>query len=271
MAVHDGQPQIDAVTQFWNAGFCVLRAAVPPDAIMAARSAIDALPPRELADLSALAGEPGPTRFLAGVDHWRVHPQFRALATEGTLPALAAEVLGTERLWLYEDSVLVKEAGADVPTRWHTDDGYFHVEGRQMATMWVPLDPAPQAAGSLRFRPGSHDGPRRYRPTLFVTDDPLPGTEGDLPPDLEVEHPSTVGFDLDVGDLTIHHARTLHAARGNSTSTNRRALSIRYCGEDAVVRIKPGAPTKPGFEEIEPGTPLREVADRLGLVEAHLR
>lgn len=261
----------EAAEQFWRDGFCVLRSVVSADTLVAASAAVDALPSAELADLSALAGDSGGARFRAGVDHWRTHPAFEALATEGILPALAAAVLRSERVWLYEDSVLVKEPGSEVSTKWHTDDGYFHVEGRQLATMWVPLDPAPLSAGALRFMPGSHATERRYRPTLFVTDDPIPGTDGDAPPDHTIDHPSTVGYDLEVGDLTIHHARTLHAASGNATATTRRALSIRYCGDDAVVRPKPGAPTKPGFDAIEPGTPLRDVAAQLGLVEAVLR
>lgn len=256
---------------FWRDGFCVLRALVPSAVIATARAAVEALPIGELADLSALAGDADGPRFRAGVDHWRSHPEFLALATEGVLPALAAAVLHTKRLWLYEDSVLVKEPGAAAPTRWHTDDGYFHVEGRQLATMWLPLDPAPLSAGALRFMPGSHAGERRYRPTLFVTDDPLPGSIGEQPPGHTIDDPSTVGHDLSLGDLSIHHSRTLHAASGNTTPTTRRALSIRYCGDDAVVRIKPGAPPKPGFDEIEPGTPLREAAAQLGLVEALLR
>ena len=76
------------------------------------------------------------------------------------------------------------------------------------------------------------------------------------------------GWDLEPGDLTIHHVRTLHAAGGNLGSTRRRALSVRYCGDDAVVRVKPGAPGKPGFDEVEPGTPLGVVAATLGLLEA---
>ena len=179
-------------------------------------------------------------------------------------------VLGTAHLWLYEDSVLVKDPGSPVPTRWHTDDGYFHAEGRQMATVWVALDPSPRASGSLRFLRGSHRDDRRYRPTLFVTDDPIPGTEGELVPDLDLDDPQVFGWDLEPGDLTIHHARTLHAAGGNLGATPRRALSVRYCGDDAVVRVKPGAPGKPGFDAVDAGTPIGAAAARLGLLEAAL-
>ncbi|MEX2293352.1 MAG: phytanoyl-CoA dioxygenase family protein [Acidimicrobiales bacterium] len=115
---------------------------------------------------------------------------------------------------------------------------------------------------------GSHLRSTRYRPTLFVTDDAIPGTQGELPPDLEFDGPDVIGFDLTAGDVTIHHARTLHGASGNSTMLPRRALSIRYCGDDAVVRIKPGAPPKPGFDPSLDGMNVAEAAPRLGLCEA---
>jgi ectoine hydroxylase-related dioxygenase (phytanoyl-CoA dioxygenase family) len=134
--------------------------------------------------------------------------------------------------------------------------------------MWVALDPAPPAAGALRFLRGSHLVPARYRPTLFVIEDPIPGTEGEMPPQPDPDDPDVFGFDLAAGDLTVHHSAALHAADGNRTATPRRALSIRYCGEDAVVRVKPGAPPKPGFDDVVPGSPLAEVAEHLGLPEA---
>jgi ectoine hydroxylase-related dioxygenase (phytanoyl-CoA dioxygenase family) len=259
----------EARSQFWSEGACLVRAALPPADLEAARSAVADLDGTgDLADLSALASSEEGPRFRAGLDHWRTSNAFLELATTGILPAIAAAVLDTPRLWLYEDSVLVKEPGSTVATRWHTDDGYFHVEGRQLATMWVALDPAPRAAGSLRFLRGSHLRPSRYRPTLFVIDEPLPGTEGEVPPQPDHDDPDVFGFDLDAGDLTIHHSAALHAAGGNATATPRRALSIRYCGEDAVVRVKPGAPPKAGFDEVAPGTPLAEAAGPLGLHEA---
>ena len=261
-----------AAEQFWADGACVVRGVLDDRALEWIRAAIDALcDGPDLVDLGAMAGDGSPARFRAGVDHWRSHPEFVAFATTGAIPAVTAAVLRTERLWLYEDSVLVKDPGTPVPTRWHTDDGYFHVEGRQLATVWVALDPSPRSAGALRFVRGSHLTTRRYRPTLFVTDDPLPGTEGDLVPDLDLDDPAVFGWDLEPGDLTIHHVRTLHAAEGNRGATPRRALSVRYCGDDAVVRVKRGAPGKPGFDSVPPGTPLARAAAGLGLPEAVAR
>jgi ectoine hydroxylase-related dioxygenase (phytanoyl-CoA dioxygenase family) len=261
----------EAAAQLWADGACVVRRAVDGPTLDRIRAAVDALAATpELADLGAMAGDRSPGRFVAGVDHWRTHPEFVAFATRGAIPEAAAAVLGTARLWLYEDSVLVKEPGSPVPTRWHTDDGYFHVEGRRLATVWVALDPSPRSAGALRFVRGSHRDDRRYRPTLFVTDDPIPGTEGEPVPAVDADDPRVFGWDLAPGDLTVHHVRTLHAAGGNAGATPRRALSVRYCGDDAVVRVKLGAPGKPGFDRIAPGTPLVEAAGVLGLPEAVL-
>ncbi len=256
---------------FWSTGACVVRGAVDRGTIDRAGDAVDHLVRAgSLADLSTLADSAESARFRAGVDHWRSDDEFKTLATTGPLPDLVAGVLRTDRLWLYEDSVLIKEAGSSLETKWHSDDGYFHVEGRQLATLWVPLDPAPLASGALRFLSGSHRTTNRYRPTLFVTEDAIPGTEGEMPPQIGFDSADVFGFGLEVGDCTIHHARTLHASSGNNSGSNRRALSIRYCGVDSVIRQKPGAPGKPGLDSISDGTPIAEAAETLGFPEASL-
>ena len=256
---------------FWADGACVARGVVEASARAELAAAVDALDAgAELADLSALAGSLDGPRFAAGVDHWRRHDVFAQWALAGPLPRAVAAVLGTNRLWLYEDSVLVKQAGSTVATKWHTDDGYFHAEGRQMATAWVALDPSPREAGALVFWRDSHNDARRFQPTMFVSDDVIPGTEGEPPPSAGLDGPHVFGWDLEPGDVTIHHARTLHAASGNSTSHPRRAWSIRYCGVDAVVRVKPGAPAKPGFDRVHDATPMVDAAAVLGLPEADL-
>jgi ectoine hydroxylase-related dioxygenase (phytanoyl-CoA dioxygenase family) len=260
-----------AAQQLWADGACVLRNVVGPPMLERIRAAVDQLASgTDLADLGELAGDTAVGRFTAGVDHWRTRPEFAGFATAGPVPTVTAAVLGSDRLWLYEDSVLVKDPGSPVATRWHTDDGYFHVEGRRLATAWLALDPAPRRSGSLRFVRGSHLDLRRYRPTLFVTDDPIPGTVGDRVPDVDPDDPRVFGWDLAPGDMTIHHVRTLHAAGGNLGDAPRRALSVRYCGDDAVVRVKPGAPGKPGFDGVAPGTPVADAAAALGLPEAEL-
>jgi ectoine hydroxylase-related dioxygenase (phytanoyl-CoA dioxygenase family) len=225
---------------------------------------------RELAtpavvDLSAMAEAPpeeGSPRgqFRAGTDHWVATPEFLAFARDTPIPALVAELLGSERVWLYEDSVLVKDPGTRERTVFHQDLAYFHVDGEQVCTVWIPLDPVDAANGAVRYARGSHRDRTAYRPNLFVTTECLPGTEGVDVPDY-ADDPALVHFDTVPGDIVVHHARTIHGAFANTTADRpRRALSIRYAGDDARFRIKPGAPQKAHHTSLVEGEPLSEPA-----------
>ena len=163
-----------------------------------------------------------------------------------------AQVLRSESLWLYEDSVLVKEPNTAEETAFHKDLSYFHVSGEQVCTVWVPLDFASPDTGAIRFVKGSHNDRSAYRPNWFVSDDPLPNTEGKRVPSVAPE--DVVAPTLSVGDISIHHARTLHGASANrSLNQSRRASSIRYCGDDARYHLRRGAPLKPHHEIVTEG------------------
>lgn len=251
------------VEAFWRDGVVCLRGVLTPELLNAMEEPVDeALRSTQSADLTAMAAAlgastPGRGRFVAGIDHWRSQPEMRAFACESPLPAVVATLLRSATTYLYEDSVLVKEPDTAERTSWHQDLGYFHVDGTQMCTTWCPLDPATSASGAMRFVRGSHRDGALYRPNLFVNDDPLPDTEGRAVPDIDGGAYDVVSFDLEPGDITVHHARTLHAAGGNRSQTTRRAISVRYCGDDARVRIRRGAPRKPHQLDLVDG-------DRLG-------
>jgi ectoine hydroxylase-related dioxygenase (phytanoyl-CoA dioxygenase family) len=245
--------------EFWRDGVVCLRGVLSRDLLAAMAEPVEAVIGSEQgADLSAIAGAPASSpRFVAGVDHWRHDPRLRELAFGSPLPATVAAVLRSRAVYLYEDSVLVKEPGATEPTQWHQDLGYFHVDGTQMCTTWCPLDPVDEHSGAMRFARGSHLRPEVYRPNLFVTTDPIPGTEGAIVPDADAGDFDIITFALEPGDITVHHARTLHAAGPNrSTGRRRRAISVRYCGDDARVRIRAGVPLKREQQHLADGDPL---------------
>ena len=191
-------------------------------------------------------------RFLAGTDHWVNNKNFETFACNSVIPEIVAQVLQSESLWLYEDSVLVKEPNTAEETAFHKDLSYFHVSGEQVCTVWIPLDFASPDTGAIRFVKGSHKDRSTYRPNWFVSDDPLPNTEGKRVPSVNFE--DVVAPTLSVGDISIHHARTLHGASANrSVNQSRRAISIRYCGDDARYHLRRGAPLKPHHEKITEG------------------
>lgn len=249
------------ISAFWHDGVVCLRGVVPPEWLQRVAAPVEAtLTSGEAADLGALAdpGEAG--RFSAGVDHWRTNDDFRAFAAESPLPALAARLLRSDRVWLYEDSVLVKEPGSALRTQMHTDASYFHADGEAMCTFWVPLDATDRSNGTLTFVAGSHRWQRDFRPNLFVTPEPIAGTEGEVVPDV-LSDPDLadliLSFDLQPGDLTVHHARTIHGAPANgSADRRRRAVSVRYCGDGCTWRTRPGVPVNQYQREMPDGGPL---------------
>ncbi|MCB9372957.1 MAG: phytanoyl-CoA dioxygenase family protein [Microthrixaceae bacterium] len=250
------------VEAFWRDGVVCLRDVVPAAWLARLEAPLEAtLASGQAADLGVLAGPGEATgRFAAGTDHWRTSDDLRAFASESPLPGLAAALLRSEHVWLYEDSVLVKEPGSSLRTEFHTDAAYFHATGAAMGTFWVPLDPTDQANGTLRFVTGSHRWPKDFRPNLFVTTDPIPGTEGDVVPDVLADPDlaaAVVSFDLRPGDVTVHHARTLHGAPANTTADRRRrALSVRYCGDGVTWQPRPGLPLSEHQAALPAGGPL---------------
>jgi ectoine hydroxylase-related dioxygenase (phytanoyl-CoA dioxygenase family) len=252
----------DEVEAFWADGVVCLRGVLDPEVVAAMAGPVeDALRAKESTDLSemgrtlAAAGEDVASdgestgKFVSGVDHWRSQPEFFAFAGGSGLPVVVGALLRATKVNLYEDSVLVKEPGARERTVWHQDLAYFHVDGEQLCTTWVPLDPTDATTGAVRYARGSHRWDAVYRPNLFVSSMPIPGTEGELVPDVDAlaaaGDAEVVTFATEPGDVVVHHARTLHAAGGNrSSTTRRRAISVRYCGDDARVRVRAGAPKK---------------------------
>jgi ectoine hydroxylase-related dioxygenase (phytanoyl-CoA dioxygenase family) len=253
----------DEVHGFERDGVVCLRGLLPSASLEDMREPFDRAVVRDGVDMTAMARAMGetetatPGRFVAGIDHWREDAAFRAFAAASALPYAAAALMRSHAVWLYEDSILVKEPGTAEATRFHQDLAYFHVDGSQICTFWCPLDPVARDTGSLLFMRGSHVDAPLYAPNLFVSGRSIPGAQGDPVPDIDVDSADVICFDMEPGDVTVHHARTLHGALANSSPhRQRRAISVRYCGDDASYHLREGAPRKPHQENVASGDPL---------------
>lgn len=251
----------DEVATFERDGVVHLIGVLNPALVAAMSEPLEAvLASPEVADLGAMVGGTGPT-FVAGTDHFRTRPDFAAFACRSPLPAIAAALLRSQSVWLVEDSVLVKEPGSPHRTQFHTDLGYFHLRGAQLCTTWVPLDATGPASGMVQYLPGSHRLSHDYRPNHFVDPTPLPDTVGEVVPDILAD-PALAGALITVealpGDVVIHHARTIHGGPANSSTTRRRAISVRYGGDDVRHLRKPGVPVSRWQQAAVDGTPLAD-------------
>ena len=118
----------------------------------------------------------------------------------------------------------------------------------QNVSMWIPLDPVPATSG-LRFVAGSHLWGRRFVPRRFIDHTPY-GAADDrfelLPTDELLDGHEVIGWDVEAGDVLAFHFRTLHGAPGNDL-TRRRAVSLRWLGDDARFGVRPWT-TSPPYE-----------------------
>ena len=198
-------------------------------------------------------------RFLSGVDHWKDNESFAAFAKFSPLPLVAAELMNSKSVYLYEDSILVKEPGTSEKTAFHQDLGYFHLEGEKICTVWAPLDEVDSETGSVVYLRSSHKSNKVFKPNWFVANESLPNTEGNEIPKIEMDNKEMdlIRFDTRPGDLIVHHAATIHGAGANhSISRRRRAVSVRYCGDGVTYKIRPGAPLKAHHENVRTGDPV---------------
>jgi ectoine hydroxylase-related dioxygenase (phytanoyl-CoA dioxygenase family) len=68
----------------------------------------------------------------------------------------------------YHEHVLVKEPSADIPTPWHHDQAYYPIDGEDVCSIWMPVDPVSEEA-TLRFVKGSHKWSKWFFPRKFKT------------------------------------------------------------------------------------------------------
>ncbi|MBB1628338.1 phytanoyl-CoA dioxygenase family protein [Achromobacter sp. UMC71] len=229
----------DEINTFNTDGVVCLRQVLDPKWIehlrVAVQVALDhAADSKNARDIAAEAGKKG--RFHNEQSLWRYREGFKDFLLESPLADIAKRLTGSSRIRLYNDHLLVKEPGTDAPTPWHQDGTYFRVTGEQILSMWIGLDPVRAETGAMSFVRGSHAWGKMFRPRAFATgndrdsaafDGPLPDIDGN--PDTY----ETICYEMEPGDLTIHHALTIHGAQGNtSPEQRRRGYSVRLLGDD---------------------------------------
>src|SRR6476659_244734 len=93
--------------------------------------------------------------FLQIMNLWRRDERVKEFVFSGKFARLAAALLGVERVRLYHDQALFKEAGGGT-TPWHQDQYYWPLDTDRTITMWMPLVDVSAEMGLMRFVSGSH-------------------------------------------------------------------------------------------------------------------
>ncbi len=211
-------------------------------------------------------------RFFDDYCNWTRIPEFERIIRESAAGEIAARAMKSNSAQFFHDHVLVKEPGTPKPTPWHQDGPYYFVEGEQTVSMWIPADPVKEA--SLRFIAGSHRWERMIRPVSWADDSDFYDKKQDWTPvpdpDANPEDSKVLEWPMEPGDAVLFDFRTAHGARGNLQPNRRRALSLRWVGDDARYVERPGrtSPPFPGHD-MKQGQKLREdwfpvILDKVG-------
>jgi len=206
-------------------------------------------------------GNPG--EFFVDFCMWQRLPEFRRFVFDSPAAEVAARMMGARTVNFYHDHLLVKEPGTLERTPWHQDLPYYPLEGDQVCSIWLPLDPVPRPI-CPEFVRGSHRWGRRFQPRYFkerpdadlaIEDnpyEPVPDVDGQRG-DYEL-----LAWELEPGDCIVFHALTLHGAPDTATSARRRrGYATRWLGEGVTYAARQGQ-TSPPIEGhgLAPGDPV---------------
>ena len=192
-------------------------------------------------DAGLAKDDEGKSKFQLDHTMAKENPAVRKFVFESPAAAIAKTIMRTETVRYYFDQLFVKEPGVEAPTPWHQDQPYWPVTGRQVCSIWVPLDPVTKANSGLEYVRGSHNWGQEFAPVSFTERSAglFDNSERENLPDFNNrrEDYDFLCWDMEPGDCLIHQARTVHGASGNTTREDRRrALSIRWLGDDARYR-----------------------------------
>lgn len=202
----------------------------------------------------------GPGGFYDDYCNWQRIAEYRDFALHSPAAEIAARLLQSATARFYHEHVLIKEPGTAERTPWHHDQSYYGVDGAQLCSLWLPLDPVP-AHVCPEFVAGSHRG-GLYYPRLFASHEDY---AADAPgfaavPDIDARRAELeiLSWALQPGDCIVFHMRAVHGAPATAgLKTRRRAFATRWLGDDARFARRPWT-TSPPFPHLNltPGQPM---------------
>jgi ectoine hydroxylase-related dioxygenase (phytanoyl-CoA dioxygenase family) len=257
-----GRPTLDEIDTFAKDGVVKLAGVFDAGWIEALREGVEEnmRNPGRYGKRYTPEGSPG--MFFGDYCNWQRIDGYRRFLTESPAAALAGRLMASGKVNVFHEHVLVKEPGTREPTPWHNDQPYWTVDGEQVCSMWIPLDPVARENG-VEYVRGSHLARTWYTPRRFADQANHPANDPRFIPVPDIagnrDKYDLVGFDLKPGDCVVFHGLTLHGAPGNASSTHRRrAVSVRWTGDDARFVLREGfmSPPPPEAGGPEPGAPM---------------
>jgi ectoine hydroxylase-related dioxygenase (phytanoyl-CoA dioxygenase family) len=247
----------DEVRTFVDDGVVCVRAVMPTEwlDVVAGAIARNIAEPTFIGQVISLPDQ----GFLNDVFVWLHDDGFRRFVLESPAATIASQALaglGASKLSFFYDQSFVKEPGTQVPTPWHHDLTFWPLEGSQLCSIWMPLDPVTTETSGLEYVLGSHRWPERFKAITPDYSEYMVNPALDDMPDIDAHRDDyrIMAWDMEPGDVLVFHPLVVHGSQGNSsTTTRRRALATRWLGDDVVYRDLPHTMPLPPEHGLEDG------------------
>jgi len=200
-------------------------------------------------------------RFFGDYCNWSRIDEYHQFMFDSPAPAIAAQLMQSDEVRIFHEHVLVKEPGTNKITPWHHDQPYYCVDGRQVCSMWIPLDPV-DVQTCPQFIAGSQDWGRWFLPRKFSgIDYDHDDAQLEQMPDIDARRDDydIRSWSLQPGDAIAFHFLTIHGAPANLSDQRRRGFAARWLGDDTTYAKRSGeiSPPFPGLEaRLQPGDPM---------------
>lgn len=149
---------------------------------------------------------------------WEDFPRVRPLTFHPKVGELTAALLGTQKVRLWHDQALYKEAGGR-GTDAHQDQPYWPIAESDTATVWIPFQRTDDETGCMGYVPGSQASEAEFV-DIFRT----PGA-GEA---FAKKFGDPVYVHCEPGDVIFHSGFTVHMAKPNKSDRTRRVYTAIY-------------------------------------------
>jgi hypothetical protein len=125
---------------------------------------------------------------------------------------------------LWSSAFLIKEPYIGRATPWHEDSAYWkgRLNGYDIVTIWLALNPSSRENGCMRVIPGTHSNG-------FSDYEEIDGKKNTFGSQIKnVDESKAVYFELEKGECSFHDARIMHGATANTSPMHRYGYTMRY-------------------------------------------
>lgn len=150
-------------------------------------------------------------------------PELDAVVRHPRILDAVEAIIGPD-IFVWSSSFMIKDPGDGGFASWHQDSHGTRLQGAQMVSAWIALEPVDRGNGAMRVVPRSHHdghrphGRRRDARNLVILGEHLE----------DVDETEAVDLTLQPGEMSLHHLHVVHGSPPNTSERSRIGYVVRY-------------------------------------------